>query len=298
MPNGNNSVRPRLACEVSAGRVVAARSDEQGSMVEMHSLRQLPPGTVVPSLIAANVIAPEALRDAIANALGALSGRGRDVIAILPDAAVRIVLLDFDTLPERYADALGVVRFRLRKSLPFDVDSSAVSLHAYHASDCVHVVAAVVLNDVLREYETAFLEAGYSPGVVLPSTLAALGPMDASRPTLMLKVSDAITTLAVADQDQLCLIRTIEKSSEGPASTEELAEHAYPSMVFCQDNFGSAIERVLVAGIAVEKVAPALASHTNARVEELLTPRYISGPLTGMENSLPHLAGVAGALLA
>jgi Tfp pilus assembly PilM family ATPase len=37
------------------------------------------------------------------------------------------------------------------------------------------VVAAVALASVVEDYETAFQQAGFSPGVVLPSMLAALG---------------------------------------------------------------------------------------------------------------------------
>ena len=46
---------------------------------------------------------------------------------------MRVVLLDFDTLPSNPAEAEGVVRFRLKKSLPFDVDKAKVSYHAQTA---------------------------------------------------------------------------------------------------------------------------------------------------------------------
>ena len=43
----------------------------------------------------------------------------------------------------------------------------------------MRVVAAVALASVIEDYESAFREAGFNPGVVLPSTLAALGAADA-----------------------------------------------------------------------------------------------------------------------
>ncbi len=46
---------------------------------------------------------------------------------VVPDAAVRVLLLDFDQLPSKIAEALPVVRFRLKKLLPFDADTAAVS---------------------------------------------------------------------------------------------------------------------------------------------------------------------------
>ena len=113
--------------------------------------------------------------DTIRETLNSLGSHSRDVIALLPDAAVRVVLLDFETLPSNRQEAEGVVRFRLKKSLPFDVEKAKVSYHAQPANDAVRVVAAVALTTVIEEYESAFLQAGYSPGVVLPSMLAALG---------------------------------------------------------------------------------------------------------------------------
>ena len=63
-----------------------------------------------------------------------------------------VVLLDFDTLPEKPKEAEGVIRFRLRKSLPFDVDKAAVSYHAQVTGAGLRVIAAVCLNSVMQDY--------------------------------------------------------------------------------------------------------------------------------------------------
>ena len=121
------SIRPRLACEITLDRVIAARASERQPRLEMFTSRHLPEGTIAPGLSAPNVLNPEALRTAISGALGAIGGSSRDVIVILPDAAIRILLLDFETLPNNPQDIDPVIRFRLKKSLPFDVDEAAVS---------------------------------------------------------------------------------------------------------------------------------------------------------------------------
>ncbi|MGH9521540.1 MAG: hypothetical protein ACRD3E_03295, partial [Terriglobales bacterium] len=103
---------PRLACELSADSVIAARAQESGGGVDMLSSRKLPSGALVPGLAAGNLADPTAVRQAVSEALATVGGHGRDVIAILPDAAVRVVLLEFDSLPEKRQDADPVVRFR------------------------------------------------------------------------------------------------------------------------------------------------------------------------------------------
>ena len=109
-----HSRRPPLACEIAADRVLAGRASDAGRMVEVASARELAPGTVVPDLMEANLRDGAAVRQAIESALGSLGSRSRDVIAILPDTAVRVVLLDFETLPPKRDEAEAVVRFRLK----------------------------------------------------------------------------------------------------------------------------------------------------------------------------------------
>jgi type IV pilus assembly protein PilM len=288
--------RPTLACEIAADRVLAGRAADAGRSVEASSAHELAPGTVVPDLMESNLRDRSAVRQAIESTLGSVGGRTRDVIAILPDTAVRVVLLDFETLPPKPEEAEAVVRFRLKKSLPFDPAEARISYHAQTAGNGVRTVAAVVLNSVLEEYESAFRDAGYSPGVVMPSMLAALGAADAERPTLVVKVDARTISLAILDQEQLLLFRTLENMRGVTITGDQLAEEVYPSVVFFQDTYNLNIARVYVAGLP-ESVgaAPALKAQSGAQVEELVTSSQI-GSSTG---TVPRwrMAGVVGALI-
>ena len=140
------SARPRIACEICADRVLAGKLAETGGLVDECAVRELPPGSVVPDLTEPNILQPEVVRKAINDAVGSVAGRLRDIIGILPDAAVRVVLLDFDTLPPNAVEAEGVVRFRLKKSLPFDVDKAKVSYHVQQSLGGLRLVAAVACS--------------------------------------------------------------------------------------------------------------------------------------------------------
>ncbi len=177
----SSAPKPRLACEIAADRVMAGRLSDNGSGLEASAARELAPGSVIPDLVENNVRQRSAVRTGIEEALGGVAHRSRDVIAIVPDAAVRVMLVEFDSLPSDREEALGVVRFRLKKSLPFDVDKAKISYHAQKVSNEVRVVAAVAMASVIDDYEAAFRDAGFNPGVVLPSTLAAIGAADAKR---------------------------------------------------------------------------------------------------------------------
>lgn len=297
MSSGSNPAKPRLACEIAADRVLVGRLAEDGRSLEASAARELAPGSVIPDLVEGNLRQREAVSAAVQSALGSVGARSRDVIAVVPDAAVRVVLLEFDTLPADSEEATGVVRFRMKKSLPFDVDKARVSYHAQKSSDGVRVVAAVALASVVEDYETTFREAGFSPGVVLPSMLAALGAAEGQRPTLVVKVDARTTSIAILNDEQLQLFRTLENTRGVTITGEQLAEEVYPSVVFFQDTYHLNIERIFVAGISdISGAAPALRAQTGAEVQELVSPSQLGASSGG---SVPRwrMAGVVGALI-
>src|SRR5437868_6809495 len=269
-PKANSGSKPKLACEVAADRVLAGRVSDSGDVVAECASHELAPGSVVPDLIDTNLRQRSAVYKTIADTLSRVGGRSRDVIAVLPDAAVRVVLLDFDALPTNHEEAEGVVRFRLKKSLPFDVDKAKVSYHAQVSGGNVRVIAAVALSTVIEDYEAAFREAGYSPGIVLPSMLAALGAADTTGPTLVIKVDARTTRIATLDKQELLLFRTLENTRGVTITGEQLAEEVYPSVVFFQDTYHLNIDKIFVAGLAGRGGAdPALGAPNSARSHDV-----------------------------
>lgn len=293
-----SAARPRVGCEITSGRIIAARASEKSGSLEMFATRQLAQGAVVPSLNAANIQDAAALRNAISGAMTPVSGKSRDVVAVLPDAVVRVLLLEFEDLPAKTQEADAVIRFRLKKSLPFDVEQAAMSCDIRRANGTIQVVAAVSPREIINEYETAFRDAGYSPGVVLPSSLATLGLVEGDRPALMLKVDPVSVTVAAAERGELRLMRTLDNPHGAKVAAAELAETVLPSIVFFEDTFGARIERIFVTGVtAIDEFGPMLHQQTGAHVEEL-APKISSGANLGGDHVEPSMiAGVAGALL-
>ena len=287
--------KPKLACEVAADRVLAGRVSERRDVVEVCAAGELLPGSLVPDLTESNLKDRQGVSRVIRETLGAVSGRSRDVIAVLPDTAVRVALLDFETLPSNRLEAEGVVRFRLKKSLPFDVEKAKVSYHTQTASGGLRVIAAVALSSVIEDYESAFRDAGYAPGVVLPSMLAALGATQADKPVMVVKVDARTASIAIMQGQQLLLFRTLENALGVKITGEQLGEEVYPSIVFFQDTYHLNLEKIFVAGMADSAAIPALSAQTGVPVEELVS----SARLGSSFGSVPkwRMAGVVGALL-
>jgi type IV pilus assembly protein PilM len=291
-----SGLRPKLACEIGAQGVIAARAADSGNVVEQCITRDFAPDSVYPDLLELNLRGRDSVLENVRGALDQVAGRGRDVIAVLPDAAVRVVLLDFEALPAKSEEAESVVRFRLKKSLPFDLDKAKISYQAQPSVGSVRVIAAVALTSVINDYESVFRDAGYSPGVVMPSMLAALGATKSQSPTLVVKVDARTTSIAILDKQQLLLFRTVENARGVAITGEQLAEDVYPSVVFFQDTYHLNIDHIFVAGLSESsRAAPALRAQTGAEVRELVAGSQLG---VGLE-SVPswRMAAVVGALV-
>jgi type IV pilus assembly protein PilM len=285
--------RPRVACEISADRVVAARASESGGNLEAATAATLPPGLLTPGLQQANIGDPTKLAPVLRESLAAVAGRSRDICVVIPDASTRVMLLDFENLPDKPADADAVVRFRLKKSLPFDVEQSSVSFDRQGPVNPERVIAAVTPRAVLEEYESVVREAGYNPGAVIPSMLAVLGLVDSSRPTMVIKVERGTTTFAIVDQEQLLLYRALENGGTS-VSGESLVDDVNTSLVYFEDRYGVGVDRMLVTGVeAAHGLQEALGTTSNLRVEELVSTTSM-GAGAGVNRAA--LAGVMGAL--
>ena len=216
--------RPRVAIEIRPESVIAARAESDAADAQLTAIARapLPEAAVAPGLKPGNLADRPAVLAALRKTLDAVADktRGRQVTLILPDAAVRVIFLDFDSLPGKAAEAMPLVRFRLKKLIPFDTDpdSAAVSYQVMSsAKGNLRVLAVAIPREVLAEYESAVREAGFEPGAVLPSTLAALAGLDTSdSATLVVNAGPNGVTTAIVQAGVLLLHRTVDMTTEEP----------------------------------------------------------------------------------
>jgi type IV pilus assembly protein PilM len=209
--------RPRLAVEIRPEGVVAARAEDAQAVVSAVAFGALAEGVIVPQLKAGNVADRAAALAAVRKALEAVASKEHQTTLVVPDAAVRVLLLDFDAIPAKSAEAVSVVRFRLKKLLPFDSDEAVISYQVMSSTKgSVHVLAVAIPRDVLAEYESLVRDAGFEPGAVLPSTLAACaGMVETDAATLMVNAGESSVTTAIVQGGVLLLHRTVDLQAEG-----------------------------------------------------------------------------------
>lgn len=329
--------RPRLAVELRAEGVVAARAEDASALLTAVAEAPLPANTLNVSLVVGNLIDRERIVAALRKALDAVAirtgaDRNRSVTLIVPDATARVLLLDFDSLPAKPAEALAVIRFRLKKLLPFDSDQSAVSYQIMSSEKSgVRVLAVAMPNSVLEEYEQAIVAAGYIPGAVLPSTLAALAVLGEQQPAaLLVNAGHGGITTAIVRSGVLLLHRSLElaedsvdedldpmpggydrieaeaaaearvlASAEAEMRGREIAQAVSVASAYFEDTLAQLPETILSVGtLGAEALHRILDENgfKGANVRELVVPEDLAAGVSTLHIARGWLAGVKGAL--
>jgi type IV pilus assembly protein PilM len=291
--------RPPVAVELSPQGVLAAASPGVGKP-PVYAFEPLPQGALLPGIGEQNLRAPELVANAMRVALGQVSPRTRAVTLVVPDTVVRVFVLDFDSLPSKAAEAIPVLRFRLRKMVPFDVEHAGVNYQILleTKSEC-KVLAAVIPGLILQEYEAAVRMAGYEPGAVLPTSLAALGAIDSADPVLIANLSALALTTAITHGQDLLLYRTLDLPEEPIQRLAEVQRGISVAAAYFEDKLGVRPRMLYYAGIGAGGNSTAEDFARWIDDPELavadLAPLPETGAATPLGN-LMSLAGVVGAL--
>lgn len=285
--------RPPAAVELTPEGALAAALPGQGE-APVYAFSPLPAGALVPGIGEPNVRMPEDVANAIRSALDEVSPSTRSVTLVLPDSVVRVFVLDFDALPSKPAEALPVLRFRLRKMVPFDVEQTGLSYQVLSQDkDECKVLAVILPIAILEEYETVVRTAGYEPGAVLPSSLATMEAIDSMEAVLTANLSGPALTTTITNGQDLLLYRTLDLPEEPGQRLSEIQRGVAVAAAYYEDKLGARPSQLFYAGYGDAGAFGRWLNDPELTVVDL-APRPETGAATPLgEHSI---AGVAGAL--
>src|SRR5256885_392053 len=243
---------PHVAIEISSDRIGAARWTRSGS-VDNFTVEPLPPGALLPSAVETNVLNPAALSGAFDKVIAQLHAKGEDVALLLPDPVIRVFVQHFEEFPRSPREAEPILRWKLKKSVPFESDETVISYMRQPARDAgVDVVTALARLRVVREYEGLAEAAGLYPGVLLSSSLAAISLLDDQKAVLLARLSGIALTTAIVRDSVLCGYRSTElPTHSGDLTPQMLLEEIFPVAAYYQDTWGESIGSVRVSGLGL-----------------------------------------------
>jgi type IV pilus assembly protein PilM len=146
---------------------------------------------------------------------------------------------------------------------------------------------------VLAEYEEVVRLAGYEPGVVLPSTLAALAGLTQSEPVLVVNRNGNSVTTAITRGEELLLHRSLELPADETLCNDELRQAVSVSVAYFEDTLSTMPDAVFYAGPGGADQLTCILELEQFRVRDLVPAATIASG-----NIVPRglMAGVSGAL--
>jgi type IV pilus assembly protein PilM len=261
---------PAWAFELSPGGIAFAM--RTGKKAQAPEIRFSPfeDEVLAVSPVKDNVLRPDILDQQVA-ALAPSDGhqrRKRDAALILPDYCARIAVLDFQSFPSDRAEQHSLVRFRMKKTVPFEMDSAALSYHARSSGKGWEVVVAAAPMEVIARYEAPFRAAGFQPGFATTSLLAALDLMPAEGLNVAVKSCGRVLTVAICEARNPKLVRCVELDS---LTMEEVMSVLFPTLAYAEDELPRKVDRIFACGFgaSIEDLRARCESELGLPVEPL-----------------------------
>jgi type IV pilus assembly protein PilM len=227
---------------------------------------------------------PQSFREALERLVGAPAQQRRTAALVIPDYAVRMAVLDFQEFPAAEAERTALLRFRLRKSVPFHIDEASVS-YAVQTQEAknTEVLAVAIARPILEEYERLFIDHGFRVGLVTPSLLAAvpLLPPSNNGLTLVMKGAGGAVAVLLIQGTRVRLVRSVDLSQpdvsrpdeedevQNGVHADELLALVQQMAAYAEDQLGDRIGRVLVCGLKHASFRELLGRELDVPVEQV-----------------------------
>jgi Tfp pilus assembly PilM family ATPase len=259
-------------------------------------------GVVTPTMNAVNVHDQAALAAAIHAAVERVSPRPRKAALILPDTVAKVSMLRFDKAPQKVQDLEQLVRWQMRKAVPFRIEDAQVSWVDGGASlgGGREYLVLAARRDVIASYEQACEAAGVEAGIVdiaslnlvnavlaTTETAARGGSSTGSGDWLLVYVTPGYATLIVVRDGRVIFYRNRAAEAGGI----DMGDMVHQTAMYYEDRLGgAAFGRVVLAGASAygadaERIRREIEDRLRVNVEPLdvrggvaLRDRIAAGP--------------------
>lgn len=159
--------RKSLGVEIKPSGVAFAMLNGSASSPRLERVAYAPmaPGSVRVSLREPNILDPQAFCDAVRNAHNLLLHNGTRLSITLPDAVGRIMLLDVEGRFKSRAEGLDIIRWKLKKNIPFDIADTHLDYQQLKLRENgdMSLMVALVSRAVIGQYEELLVSTGFTP---------------------------------------------------------------------------------------------------------------------------------------
>jgi type IV pilus assembly protein PilM len=247
---------PPVAIEIDRGQLTLVRVRANGRalpVLEAFRVHETAEHTTGATMFRPNLGPLEELARQIRELFAASGTKPGRVSLILPDNLAKVSIV---TLPEKPAtrnQLRELLRFKLRRSIPFRLEDAVISSHALPSPGPEqHYLVAVMLRSVVEQYEAALDAVGARPGLVdlcTPSLFNLVRPVlqkaaSAGADAALLNCTRGYFTLMIVRTDRVVFFRCKSYASgedeNGTGRLSVLSRELASSLSYYTDKLGGA----------------------------------------------------------
>ena len=255
---------PPVALEIAPDCLAAVRvSVKAPRSLERYAVMPLPAGLVVPSLVQPNISSAGEFLNIVRAALAKAEIKSNRISVAIPDASVKVTIHHLDKLPGNESERQQLLKWRLKKTIPFNVEDFQLAYLQQSAESGGSLVLTVnVHKEVQAQFESLFQSLGMHAGYITPSSFAAfellsrLNGQSPCKSLLFLKAGWGGITAVMSHQNAIAFFRHVgaaEASLHASAtplpmdSAEELYNEIHPCLMYYQDKLEeTGVQRIFV----------------------------------------------------
>ena len=251
---------PGLGIDLRSDEMSLVRlSDKRKPLeIDLSFVAPLAPGLLHFQMLEPNILDEQGFSKAVESALlrAGLGGRKRIALSI-PDHLARIAVMELPDPPRSSAELVEFLKFRMKKSLPFDVERARVAFERL-PGEAPTFLTGVMHEAVVSQYEDVFTRLGFHVGLVLPASVSLLQLL---RPLARRELApgadyffvnaerDYFSVSLVRDRELPALTRTLglraQDGVERIYSEEDLLQEIIPTAIYYREKLsGQSLARV------------------------------------------------------
>lgn len=300
---------PGIACEISRQHFSVVRLEPRRSRrVDGFAVENLPQGLVEPSLTEPIARSTEELGKIIKASLikaGAITNR---ISLAVPDACARVAIHPFEALPSKREEKTELLKWKLKKTVPYDIDDSHLSfVEQKTEAGKTYVITANIHKEVLAQLEQVFESLGIHVGFVTLSTFAAYELLarqhrdEIRKSVLFMRVRSSNISSLIIQQEAVVFYRHTDYNFESPMDlmvnwSADPYEEIHPCLMYYQDKLGAAGVDTIHLSFPrdfTEAELSSLAERTGASVSNFDASRMVQWKQTVPSNLVHHILAPA-----
>jgi type IV pilus assembly protein PilM len=161
---------PPVAMDMDTTHLVLARLAKDKLRrwtLTSYDVSELPPDLLDSEVFRVRIKSVERFKALVAGSMQKEGVKTEKVSLVLPDHLARVSLLPFEELPRSRRDVVEMVRWKMKKAVPFKVEEATVDYQVMPGPEKGYTVLAVLMpQSILQEQEAVFAQQGIHPGLV------------------------------------------------------------------------------------------------------------------------------------